>query len=272
MKNPDLSTLRRAGGYLQVFEVWPLVIVLLLVLVGPFLYGQDPYAQFLDKALQSPSWSHWAGTDQYGRDVMARILTGGRITIGTSFLIVTVAALGGTLWGSLAGYKGGLWEWSVVRVGNLLLSLPSLVLAIALTALLCGGLDKVVYIFSVLYIPKYARLGRSLTRQIKDLPFIHIAKMNGHSTWHILRYYIVPSIQQTIITTATLDMGVVLMELASLSFLGLGAMPPTPEWGSMLSAGRSVMQLAPWLVLGPGAAIVITVGAIHLAGEHWRNR
>ena len=268
MTNPD----QRRGAYgLLNLAWWPLLVVLALVIMGPFVYSQDPYAQFLDKALQSPSWAHLAGTDQYGRDVLARILTGGRITIGTSFIIVLAAALGGTLWGALAGYKGGLWDWSVVRVGNLLLSLPSLVLVIALTAMLGGGLDKVVYIFIVLYIPKYARLGRSLTRQIRDLPFIHIAKMNGHGTGHILWNYIGPSIQQPIITTAALDMGVVLMELASLSFLGLGAMPPTPEWGSMLSAGRSVMQLAPWLVLGPGAAIVITVGAIHLAGETWRK-
>lgn len=249
----------------------PLLLVLLAILIGPYVWGADPYAQDLTKALQAPSITHWLGTDQYGRDVLGRVLYGGRVTIGTSVVIVLLAALSGTIFGILAGYKGALWDWFVVRLGNLFLSLPTLVLAIALSALLGGGLDKVAYIFIILYSPKYTRLARSLTKELKTAPFIHIAKLEGKGTFHILWHYIGPNINHAIITTATLDLGVVLMELAGLSFLGLGAMPPTPEWGSMLSAGRSVMQMAPWLVLGPGLGIVLTVGAVHIACEQWRK-
>ncbi len=253
-------------------SIIPLGVVLFLILLGPYMWGQDPYAQDLSRALTAPSLTHWLGTDQYGRDVLARVLLGGRLTIGTSVIIVTLAALGGTICGMLAGYKGGFWDWLVVRIGNLFLSLPTLVLAIALAALLGGGLDKVAYIFIILYSPKYARLARSLTKELKAAPFIHIAKLEGKGTWHILWHYIGPNINHAIITTAALDLGVVLMELAGLSFLGLGAMPPTPEWGSMLSAGRSVMQMAPWLVLGPGVGIVLTVGSVHIACEQWRRK
>ncbi|WP_298706482.1 ABC transporter permease [uncultured Veillonella sp.] len=252
--------------------VIPLVVVLLLITVGPLLGGQDPYEQNLMHALQGPSSAHWLGTDQYGRDVLARVLLGGRLTIGTTVCIVGVATVVGAIAGILGGYKGGLWDWLVIRMGNLFLSLPTLVLAIALAAVLGGGLDKVAYIFIFLYIPKYARLARSLTKSLQSAPFIHIAKLEGHGTFHIAWHYIGPMIGHALITTAALDMGVVLMELAGLSFLGLGAMPPTPEWGSMLSAGRSVMQTAPWLVLGPGLGLVLTVGAIQLASEEWRRQ
>lgn len=250
---------------------WPLVLLILFLGLGPWLWPFNPYEQALQQALQAPDSVHWLGTDQYGRDVLARILAGGRLTVGLSLAITMSICLGGSLLGLWSALRQNWLSQLIMSVTDVALALPALVFAIAITAVLGGGLDHAALALICVLWPKYARLGRSLTLQISKAPYIQLARLEGQSEMGILRYHIVPNIIGPIIVTAVLDLGVVLMELAGLSFLGLGATPPLAEWGSMLSLNRTLLQTAPWLLWGPGLAIIITVGAFHYVGEQLRS-
>lgn len=250
---------------------WPLVLLAIFLCLGPWLWPFNPYEQALQQALQAPDSVHWLGTDQYGRDVLARILAGGRLTVGLSLVITMSISLGGTLLGLWSALRQNWLSQLIMSVTDVALALPALVFAIAITAVLGGGLDHAALALICVLWPKYARLGRSLTLQISKAPYIQLARLEGQSEMGILRYHIVPNIIGPIIVTAVLDLGVVLMELAGLSFLGLGATPPLAEWGSMLSLNRTLLQTAPWLLWGPGLAIIITVGAFHYVGEQLRS-
>lgn len=252
--------------------LWPGLIIFLVLSIGPYICSFNPYEQNLDIALQGPNSLHWLGTDQYGRDVLARVLVGGRLTVGLTVCITIIICLGGTLLGLWSACKQTWLSRLIVSLTDVAVSLPALVFAIALAAVLGGGMEYAALALICVGWPKYARLARSLTLQIKKAPYMQLARLQGQSEVGIVRYHIIPNIMGTIIVTAVLDLGVVLMELAGLSFLGLGAAPPLAEWGSLLSLNRSLLQTAPWLMWAPGIAIILTVGAFHYMGEQLRQQ
>lgn len=247
------------------------IVLIGLLVMAPQLWPFDPYKQVLTDVLQAPGGTHWFGTDQYGRDVLARVLAGGRITVGLTLGITVTIAVMGTVLGIVSAYAGSLVSQLITTGINVSLAVPSLVFALAIAAVLGGGMGNAALALICVAWPKYARLARSLTLQIKAAPYIKISELQGQSKGGIFSHHILPQIAGPLAVTAVLDIGVILMELAGLSFLGLGAMPPMAEWGSMLSLNRSLLQTAPWLLWAPGGAIILTVAYFHYVGETLRK-
>lgn len=250
-----------------------LTALFLLAVYGSAVFCSfDPQGQDLSRALQPPGADHILGTDQYGRDVLARVLSGGKVSISSTFLLVAVISSVGTLSGVYCGLHGGWPDKLLMGLAEICLSLPGIILAMAIAAVIQGGVLGAVGALALVSWPKYARLARSRTLALKHSSFIYAARLAGDTTVQVVWRHLLPNILGTMLVTALLDVGTLLMELSSLSFLGLGAQPPTAEWGSMLSSGRSALQLYPWLVLGPGLGIFITVVLFNLLGDALRDR
>lgn len=247
------------------------VILCILSIVAPYIVPNDPYEVDLLKALQPPSEEFPFGTDQLGRCLFSRVLCGGSSTIFSSLLLVTIIFIVGTTIGVVCGYYGGIVDTIAMRIVDILLAFPGMVLAIAVAGVLGAGLKNAIIALSCISWTKYARLSRSQVLSIRENTFIEAAKMGGNSSFQIVLHHILPNVAGTLVVTATLDIGVMIMELAGLSFLGLGALPPAPEWGSMMNQGRSMLQHAPWLTLFPGGAILITVMIFNLLGDSVRD-
>lgn len=249
-----------------------LVIALLLVAAcAEYLVPYDPYAQDLSQALKAPSSAHPFGTDRYGRDMMSRVIVGSRTTIYSALLLVVIITVIGTIVGIFCGYLGGVVDSCLMRISDIFLAFPGMVFAIAVAGILGGGLSNAVFALACISWPKYARLARSQVMALRDSCFIQAAKLSGSGTGKMIMKHILPNIAGTIIVTAVLDIGTMIMEIAGLSYLGLGAMPPMAEWGSMMSSGRSMIQTAPWVILAPGLAIFITVVIFNLFGDTVRD-
>ena len=245
--------------------------LVLVALFSDFIVPCDPYEQDLSQALQAPSAAHPFGTDRYGRDLLSRVIVGARSSIFWTLLLVAIIAVAGTALGMLAGWRGGWLDTLIMRTADIFLAFPGLVFALAVAAALGGGMQNAVIALAAVSWPKYARLARGLTLTQKQLPYLKAARMAGCSTPQIILRHVLPNIAGTIIVTATLDIGTMMMELAGLSFLGLGAQPPLAEWGSMMSEDRSLLQTAPWTVLAPGLAIFVTVLVFNLLGDALRD-
>ena len=222
-------------------------------------------------ALQPPDGAHWLGTDRYGRDLLARVLLGGQTSIPAALAAAALAAVTGSLLGAAAGWRGGWPETAVLRLADLALAVPGLVLAMALAAAMNGGTFAAVGALALAGWPKYARLARSLTLAVRESDFLAAARLSGGGTAYLLRRHVLPNIFGPLAVTAALDTGTMMMELAALSFLGLGAAPPAAEWGAMISEGRSLLQTCPWMVAGPGAAVAVTVTVWNLLGDAARD-
>lgn len=251
-----------------------LLLIALLLIVTVFarqLAPYDPYAQDLSQSMQAPSAVHLMGTDRYGRDMFSRVLVGAQTSIASTLILVAIISVVGTVIGTLCGYYGGAVDSVVMRISDICLAFPGLVFALAVAALLGGGVSNAVIALAVISWPKYSRVARSQTLALKNGPFIAAARLSGASSAQMILRHILPNILGPILVTAMLDIGTMMMELAGLSFLGLGAQPPTAEWGNMMSSGRSMLQTYPWLVLSPGAAIFITVVLFNLLGDTVRD-
>lgn len=248
-----------------------LLTLMLSVMLAEYLIPWDAYAQDLSMAQQPPSAGHLLGTDRYGRDMLARVLVGGRTSIWGALVVVLLITAIGTGIGTGSGWYGGRIEQAWMGLSNVFLAFPGLVLALAVAGISGGGMLQAVLALAAIGWPKYARLSRRLTVSLKGEPYIDIARMRGLSSWKIMYGHILPNMAGPILTTAVLDIGTMMMELAALSFLGLGVKPPTPEWGAMMSEGRRFLQLSPWMVMAPGAAMCLTVGLFHLLGEALRD-
>ena len=251
-----------------------LVLVLILLLVTLFadrIVPYDPYAQDLSQSRLPPSAAHWMGTDQYGRDMFSRVVVGAQTSIFSTLALVAVISVFGTIVGTLCGYYGGALDSVVMRISDVCLAFPGLVFALAIAALLGGGVSNAVIALAVISWPKYARVARSQTLALKSSSFVSAARLSGCSSMQMILRHILPNILGPILVTAMLDIGTMMMELAGLSFLGLGAQPPTAEWGNMMSGGRSMLQTYPWLVLSPGFAIFLTVMIFNLLGDTVRD-
>lgn len=248
-----------------------LLALMLGVMLAEYLIPWDPYVQDLSMAEQPPSAAHLLGTDRYGRDMLARVLVGGRTSIfGALAVVLLITAIGAGI-GTGSGWYGGRIEQAWMGLSDVFLAFPGLVLALAVAGVSGGGMLQAVLALAAIGWPKYARLSRRLTVSLKEEAYIDIARMRGISSWKIMASHILPNMAGPLLTTAVLDIGTMMMELAALSFLGLGVKPPTPEWGAMMSEGRRFLQLSPWIVMAPGAAMCLTVGLFHLLGEALRD-
>ena len=246
-------------------------VLLLIAAFAKYLCPYDPYVQDLTLAQKAPCPEHLLGTDRYGRDMLSRVITGSTVSIYGTLILVAVITVVGTVIGILCGWRGGRTEAVLMRISDLFLAFPGLVFALAVAAVLGGGIQNAIIALAVISWPKFARLARGLTLTQKASPYLMAAKLSGSSTGKLLIKHILPNIAGPILVTAVLDIGTMMMELAGLSFLGLGVKPPMAEWGSMINDGRSMLQIAPWMVLAPGAAIFITVMIFNLLGDTVRD-
>ena len=246
-------------------------VLIFVAVFAEFLTPFDPYAQDLSHALAPPDSINLLGTDRYGRDVLSRVIVGSQTTLCASLLLLATISIVGSLIGAICGYCGGRLDVFLMRLSDIFLAFPQMVFAIAAAGALGGGLLNAAAALAIIGWPKYARIARGLVLTIRTMPYLDAAKMSGSSSAKILFAHVMPNIAGTLLVTAALDIGTIIMELAGLSFLGLGAMPPTAEWGAMMNNGRSMLQTAPWIILAPGTAIFITVATFNLLGDKLRD-
>jgi len=247
------------------------LLALLAALVGPSLVPFDPADQALAQRLDGPSAQHWFGLDELGRDILARVLSGARISLLVGLVVVGVSSSVGMLLGSIAGYFGGVVEEIVSRLMDILLAFPGLLLAIAMVAVLGPSLTNVILALSLIGWVGYARLVRGQVLRARELEFVQAARALGASTPRILARHIMPTALPAVTVQATLGMGGAILAEAALSFLGLGVQPPTPSWGTMLSYGRAHMLEAPHLTIFPGLAIAVLVLGFNFLGDGLRD-
>ena len=247
------------------------VLLLLATIFAKQLCPYDPYAQDLAKAMKPPGAAHLMGTDTYGRDMFSRVLIGAQTSISSTFALVAIITVFGTFVGVVCGYYGGRVDALVMRLSDPCLAFPGLVFAMAVAAILNGGVQNAVIALALISWPKYSRIARSQTLSIKELPYIQASRLAGDTAIQMIFRHVLPNIIGPVLVTSMLDIGTMMMEIAGLSFLGLGAQPPVAEWGSMMSSGRSMLQTYPWIVLSPGAAIFVSVVIFNLLGDTIRD-
>ena len=245
--------------------------LLLITIFAKYICPYDPYAQDLTQAMQPPSAAHLMGTDTYGRDMLSRVLIGAQISISSTFALVAIITVFGTVVGIFCGYYGGIVDSVMMRISDVCLAFPGLVFAMAVAAILDGGVRNAVIALALISWPKYSRIARGQTLSIKNLPYMQASQLAGDSVLQMIFRHVLPNIAGPILVTSMLDIGTMMMEIAGLSFLGLGAQPPVAEWGSMMSSGRSMLQTYPWIVLSPGLAIFVSVVIFNLLGDTIRD-
>jgi len=259
----------------QPVAVAALVFVLLLgllALTAPWLVPHDAEDYFdYDRINATPSAAHWLGVDALGRDIFSRILMGARVSLVAGLVSVLVGSVLGTTLGLLAGYYEGWWERLIMRSCDVLLAFPGILLAIGIVAILGGGMGNVILAVAIYSVPTFARLVRGNTLALKHLTYVEAARSIGASDWTIITRHILPGTVSTVVVFITMRIGVSIITAASLSFLGMGAQPPTPEWGAMLNEARSDMVNAPHIALMPSIAIFLTVLAFNLLGDGLRD-
>ncbi len=250
------------------------ILVLIIVLVAvfaPYLASQDPMEGNMKNVLQTPSAEHWLGTDKLGRDTLSRIICGTQVSLFMTICLVLLLAVTGMAVGIVSGYFGGKVELVLMRLADMMLAFPGVVLAIAIAGILGGSVVNTILALLAVSWAKYARLVRSLVIKLRHKDFVLAAQVNGTKTKDILLRHILPNILPMVVITGAMDIGTMMMEIAGLSFLGFGAQPPTPEWGLMLNEGRQYIQTAPWLMIYPGLAIFIVVAIFNLWGDSLRD-
>lgn len=259
------SVLARVG-----FSVTVLLIV--VALLAPVIAPANPASQDLPSRLQPPSWSHWMGTDELGRDTLSRTIYGARISLMVAVSVVFGCGSTGLMIGMLAGYAGGWFDRFVnLLLINAFLSFPGILLAIAFAAFLGPGISKVIMALVITGWAGYARLARAQVLKVKELEFILAARSLGASHLRILTTHLLPNILQPVLIQATIGMAGAILAESTLSFLGLGVLAPTPSWGAMLNDARSHLFDAPHLVIFPALAVMLAVLAFNLLGDAWRD-
>jgi peptide/nickel transport system permease protein len=247
------------------------VLAVVAALVGPALVPHDPSAQELALRLEGPSTSHPFGLDELGRDILARVLAGARISLLVGLVVVGVSATLGVALGAVAGYFGGYIDEAIGRIIDVLLAFPGLLLAIALVAVLGPSLQNVILALALIGWVGYARLVRGQVLRARELEYVQAARALGASTPRILLRHVIPSTLPAVSVQATLGMGGAILSEAALSFLGLGVQPPTPSWGTMLSYGKAHLLDAPHLTIFPGVAIAVLVLGFNFLGDGLRD-
>ncbi len=241
--------------------------VLVVALLAPWLAPQDPNHQALESRLESPSGAHWLGLDELGRDILSRLIMGARVSVGVGVVVVVLAGALGTLIGAVAGYAGGRIDALLMRLTDVFMAFPGILLAIALVAVLGPDLRNVVIALVVIGWVGYARLVRGQILQLREMEFVLAARASGVGPVRVIVRHLLPNVLPTLVVQASLGMAGAILAEASLSFLGLGIAPPTPSWGAMINAGRSHLLDAPHLALFPGIAILLTVMGLNFLGD-----
>lgn len=249
-----------------------IVVGLVLCALGAALITpQDPNVQDLANRLQAPGWQHWFGTDELGRDIYTRIVYGSRITLYIVVLVAAITAPLGLIVGTLAGYMGGRTDTVLMRLTDIFLAFPRLILALAFVAALGPGLENAVIAISITAWPPYARVARAETLTIRHAEFIEAVRIQGGSTARIILWHVIPICLPSVIIRVTLDMAGIILTAAGLGFLGLGAQPPDPEWGAMISSGRQYILDQWWVATVPGIAIFVVSLGFNLLGDGLRD-
>ena len=247
-------------------------LLVVIAVLGPWIVPYDAENYFdYDQLNARPSPQHWFGVDALGRDIFSRIVMGARISLAAGFVSVAVGAIIGTFLGLLAGYFEGWWDRVIMRICDVLFAFPGILLAIAIVAILGGGMFNVIVAVAIFSIPTFARLVRGNTLALKHLTYIEAARSLGASDATIISRHIFPGTISAVIVYFSLRIGTSIITAASLSFLGMGAQPPTPEWGAMLDAARAEMLTAPHGAIFPALAIFLTVLAFNLLGDGLRD-
>lgn len=242
-----------------------------IAVLAPWIAPRDPYHAVMTDSLQKPGGDYIWGTDRLGRDLCSRVIYGTRSSLVMALCLIVVVFLIGTILGVAAGFFGGIVDQVIMRFADMMMAFPGLVLAIAIAGILGAGLVNAVAAIAAVSWPKYARLARSLVLKIKGSAYMEAAVLTGTKNGKLLFRYVISNMITTMMITATTDIGAMMLEMAGLSFLGFGAKPPTPEWGLMLNEGRTYISIAPWLMIYPGLAIIITVIVFNMLGDSIRD-
>jgi peptide/nickel transport system permease protein len=249
-----------------------LLFFLLVLLAAPIIAPHDPTQVEMGKRLTTIDSEHLLGTDHLGRDVFSRILVGAQTTVGTSFLVLVISLIIGVPIGLFSGYAGGRLDRFIMRIVDAFLAFPDYIVAIVLSGLLGPGMLNLIFAIVTVKWVGYARLTRSTVLSEKQKDYIAVAKMNGLHSIQILKRHMIPHVIGNVLVLATLDVGKIILMIASLSYIGLGAQPPTPEWGAMLNEGKTFFYKAPQLMIIPGISIMMVVLLFNLLGDYLRDR
>lgn len=245
--------------------------LLLTAALAPALAPHDPLAQNLYARLEPPSFRHPLGTDDFGRDILSRIIYGSRISLRVGLISISVALTAGTALGLAAGYRGGMTDTVIMRGMDIVLAFPSILLAIAIVSVTGPGIENVMIAVSVVMLPQFARLVRASVLSIRQMAYVEAARALGAKELRIVLVSVLPNCVAPLIVQSTLSLGTAILDAAGLSFLGLGAQPPAPEWGAMLSGARELLFTAPWVMTFPGLAIFVVVLGFNLFGDGLRD-
>lgn len=246
-------------------------VVVILVALAPVLAPQDPDAQDVGATFLPPSGRHLFGTDAFGRDLFSRTLHGGVYTIGASLAIVLLGAFVGTVFGVVAGYLGGLVGFVIMRLVDLMLAFPGILLALAVAAIMGPGLRNGVIAIAIVLVPAYVRVVEGATVQIRHLPYVEVARNLGAGPWQIIWRHVLPNVRSAIVVLTTSWVGLAALWVAALGFLGLGVQPPTPEWGAILNDGQRYITISWWMTLFPGIFLSLFVVGVNLIGDGLRD-
>lgn len=247
------------------------IILILSALFAPYIAPYNPEKGELVQRLEAPSSAHWLGTDSQGRDILSRIIFGSRISIQVGLITVGISLVIGTFLGAVSGYYGGVLDLLVMRFIDIMMAFPYILLAIAITAVLGPSLLNAMIAIGIVGIPIYARVVRGAVLSVKEQEYVDAARAAGCTDRRIIWRHVLPNCVAPIIVQATLGVGTAILDAAGLSFLGIGAKPPKPEWGLMLNQGKDAMQTAPWTVMFPGLAILLVVLGFNLLGDGLRD-
>jgi peptide/nickel transport system permease protein len=256
---------------LNVFAIAVIAAFALCAIFAPLIAPYDPLAQTLSSRLEPPSAEHWLGTDQLGRDIASRLLYGARISLVIGVVVVALAGIFGTFIGLVAGYAGGLADEALMRLTEVFLAFPPLILAMAIAGALGPSLTNAIIAIAAVTWAVYARLARGQLLALRRREYVEAARSIGASPVRIVVRHLLPNAIAPLLVQASFDMGSAIISAAGLSFIGFGAQPPTPEWGVMISEGRNFISTQPWLSLFPGLAILFAVGAFNILGDGLRD-
>lgn len=243
----------------------------LVAIIGPFIMPFDPNQSDMSQSFRWPNATHWFGTDQLGRDIFSRIVSGARISLTVGLSAVAISLVIGVVLGSVAGYRGGKTDTVIMRIMDMMLAIPSILLAIAFMAALGKGIDKAVIAIGLVSIPEYARIVRGCILSVKENDYVQAARVIGNRGGRIIFKHILPNVMSSIVVRATLGISTAVLDTAALGFLGLGVQPPAAEWGDMLGRARGFIFTAPYTLIFPGIAITVTVLAFNLLGDGLRD-
>ena len=248
------------------------LILVFLTLAAPWLEPYDPTKMELSQKFMAPCREFIFGTDHLGRDIFSRILEGSRVSLSVAVLVVVCSALVGILLGMISGYAGGVVDMVIMRIVDVLLAFPAMIFALALSTMIGTGQMNLIIAITCIQWTRYARIARGEALMLKNAEYIEAARSIGNNAVQVLFKYVFPNIISKILIMASMDIGSIILYCASLSFLGLGAQPPSPDWGVMISEGKDYLQYAPWLTIFPGLAIAVSALAFNMLGDGLRDR